>query len=89
MSKVAMIGAGVVGATIAYAAMMRGVTREIVLVDVKAEKARAEAMDLNHGAMFVPPVTISDGTIEDCRGAEVVIVTAGAKCFDSQLRLRI
>ncbi len=87
MSKVAIIGAGAVGTTIAYAAMMRGVAREIVLVDVKAEKAQAEAMDLNHGAMFVPPVTISDGTIEDCRGAEVVIVTTGAKQQPGQSRL--
>ncbi len=87
MSKVAIIGAGAVGTTIAYAAMMRGVVREIVLVDVKAEKAQAEAMDLNHGAMFVSPVTISDGTIEDCRGAEVVIVTAGAKQQPGQSRL--
>jgi L-lactate dehydrogenase len=87
MSKVAIIGAGVVGTTIAYAVMMRGVAREIVLVDTQAEKARAEAMDLNHGAMFVPPVAIADGPIAACAGADVVVITAGAKQRPGQSRL--
>lgn len=87
MSKVAIIGAGVVGTTIAYAVMMRGVAREIVLVDKQADRARAEAMDLNHGAMFVPPIAIADGTIAECAGADVVIITAGAKQKPGQSRL--
>lgn len=87
MSTLAIIGTGAVGTTIAYAAMMRGLARRMVLVDAKAEKARAEAMDLNHGAMFVQPVTIVDGTIEDCAGADIVVVTAGAKQQPGQSRL--
>ena len=87
MSTLAIIGTGAVGTTIAYVAMMRGLARRMVLVDVKAEKARAEAMDLNHGAMFVPATTIVDGTIDDCAGADIVIVTAGAKQQPGQSRL--
>jgi L-lactate dehydrogenase len=87
MSKVAIVGAGVVGATIAYAVMMRGVARELVLVDTRPDKARAEAMDLSHGAVFVPPIVIAEGTIAECAGASVVVITAGAKQHPGQSRL--
>lgn len=87
MSKVAIIGAGAVGTTIAYASVMRGLVQELVLVDAKPEKAHAEMMDLNHGEMFLPPVTITDGTLEDCTGAQVVVITAGAKQQPGQSRL--
>ncbi len=89
MSKVAIIGAGTVGATIAYAVMMKGLARELLLVDRLPEKARAEAMDLNHGAMFVPPVQIAAGTVADCAGADAVVVTAGAKQQPGQSRLEL
>lgn len=87
MSKVAIIGAGSVGTTIAYALMARGLVQELVLVDKQREKAKAEVMDLNHGAMFVPPVVIREGTISDCRGASVAVITAGAKQQPGQSRL--
>ncbi len=87
MSKMAIIGAGSVGATIAYAVMMQGFVREIILVDKKEEKAKAEMMDLNHGSMFVPSVAVYDGTVEDCAGADVVVIAAGAKQQPGQSRL--
>ena len=87
MSKVAIIGAGSVGTTIAYAVMMQGLVQELVLVDKQEEKAKAEVMDLNHGAMFVQPVMITEGTVADCRGSNVVVITAGAKQQPGQSRL--
>ncbi len=89
MSKVAIIGTGSVGATIAYVLLMRGLARELVLIDRLADKARAEAMDLNHGAMFVQPVSVTHGTIDDCAGARVVVITAGAKQQPGQSRLEL
>ena len=65
------------GSTIAYAAMLRGLVHEIVLVDALPRKAEAEAKDLMHGSMFVPSVDVVAGTIEDSRGSAVVVVTAG------------
>lgn len=87
MSKIAIVGSGSVGATIAYAVMMRGLVRHLLLVDKRPDKAKAEAMDLNHGAMFVPPVEITHGDIDECSGARVVVVTAGAKQQSGQSRL--
>lgn len=86
---VAVIGAGAVGATTAYALMMRGIARRIVLNDVMAERAEAEADDLAHGCMYVPSVEVQAGDLDDCAGARVVIVTAGAKQKPGQSRLEL
>ena len=85
--RVAIIGAGSVGSTIAYAGMMRGLASQITLVDVNLAKCEAEVKDLNHGLRFVPSVRIRVGRVADCAGAEMVIVTAGAKQKPGQSRL--
>lgn len=86
-SKVAIIGAGNVGSTFAYSLMMRGAARDIVLIDRKLERAEGECMDLNHGASFVSPVKIHPAGYEGCKGADVVVITAGAKQKPGQTRL--
>lgn len=85
--KIAIIGAGSVGATIAYAAMLRGIASQIVLIDINQAKAEAEARDLEHGRRFVPNVRIHAGDIEQCAGAQIVVITAGAKQHPGQSRL--
>ena len=87
-NKLAIIGAGTVGTTIAYACMMRGVSRHIVLYDVNAAKTRAETLDLNHGLQFVPMATVEGSDdIEICRDAAVIVITAGAKQKVGQSRM--
>src|SRR3954463_13660119 len=78
--KVGIIGAGSVGATIAYAAMIRGVARHISLFDIAKSKVDAEVLDLNHGLLFAPQATV-DGAddVEVLRDCDVVVMTAGAK----------
>mgnify|MGYP000329918543 CR=1 FL=1 len=51
-TKVAIIGAGNVGASIAFAMALQQSASEIVLIDAKTEKAVGEAMDINHGLCF-------------------------------------
>ncbi|CCQ34653.1 L-lactate dehydrogenase 1 protein [Halorhabdus tiamatea SARL4B] len=87
--KVAIIGAGDVGATTAYALMMSGSVSEIVLVDIDHEKAEGEAMDLRHGASFVKPVDIYAGDYEDAHDADVVIIAAGASQKPGETRLEL
>ena len=76
--KVGIIGAGAVGSTTAFALIMRGVARKVVLIDANEKKAEAEAMDLAHAAPFAYANKIKAGTYEDLKGCEIVIVTAGA-----------
>jgi len=87
LSKIAIIGAGFVGSTTAYACMLGGTAQEIVLIDKIKEKSRGEAMDLSHGASFVRPVYIHAGEYEDCHGADIIVITAGASQAPGQSRL--
>lgn len=85
--KIAIIGAGSVGATTAYAIMLRGLADEIVLVDKQVEKARAEALDMRHGLQFAPAAAIRTGDTADAAGSAIIIITAGAKQKPGQSRL--
>lgn len=86
-SKVAIIGAGNVGATFAFSLMRSGLAREIVLIDKDEKRAKGECMDLNHGAAFVPPVRIYPAGYEGCKGADIVVITAGTKQKPGESRL--
>lgn len=85
--KVAIVGCGNVGSTFAFALMISGLAREIVLIDRNEERAKGECMDLNHGASFVHPVNISSAGYEGCEGADIVVLTAGAKQKPGEKRL--
>jgi L-lactate dehydrogenase len=88
MSKLAIIGAGSVGATIAYACLIRGVSNQLVLYDINKTKVDSEVLDLNHGLQFVPAATLEGSDdLEICRDASVVVITAGAKQKPGQTRL--
>ena len=86
-NKIAIIGAGGVGATTAYALMTQGIGSEIVLIDLDKEKAEGEAMDLRHGASFVNPVDIYAGDYSDLADAKLIIITAGAAQKPGETRL--
>ena len=83
-----MVGAGSVGATIAYACLIRGVGKQIALYDVNRAKVEAEVLDLNHGLQFVPMATVEGSDdIALCADADVIIITAGAKQKPGQTRM--
>jgi L-lactate dehydrogenase len=75
--KIGIIGAGKVGAACAYALVMRGTAREIVLVDRTRGRAKAVAIDMRYGAPLSPTVDIRDGDYQDIAGATLVMITAG------------
>jgi L-lactate dehydrogenase len=87
MPKVVIVGAGSVGTTLAYTLQITGVATEIVLIDSNQELAEGQVMDMNHGLPFVPPVHIYAGDYPDCRGADVIIITAGARQKPGETRL--
>jgi L-lactate dehydrogenase len=75
--KIGIIGVGGVGSACAMALMQRGSAREIVLVDKTAARARAVALDMRYGAPVSPTVDVRDGSYEDLKDAELVMITAG------------
>jgi L-lactate dehydrogenase len=75
--KIGVIGAGAVGSACAFAAVMRGGAREIVVVNRDRKRAKGLATDLRYGAALSPRVEIRDGDYADLDGAALVMVTAG------------
>ena len=86
-SKVVVVGAGKVGASVAYTIMMNNLTSEIVLVDVDRGRARGEALDISHGIAYFKQLTIRDGDFEDCADADVIVITAGIPRQQGQTRI--
>jgi L-lactate dehydrogenase len=89
MSRVAVIGAGHVGATAAYALMLRGLFREIVLIDSDAALAGAEAADLSDANALAHPTRIWAGSYEDAATAQIAVLTAGAATHGDESRLSV
>lgn len=77
MSKISVIGAGSVGATIANDLMIQGIASEIVLIDINEKKAKGEALDVYQGAPFNSPAIVRPGEYPDAEGSDIVIITCG------------
>ena len=77
MSKISVIGAGNVGATIANDLMMQGIASEIILVDINKKKAVGEALDVYQGAPFYSPAIVRPGDYPDAAGSDIVVITCG------------
>ena len=86
-NKVVIIGAGYVGSTTAYTLMQSGLVSELALLDLDVKKAEGEVMDLNHGLSFTKPMTIKVGTYDDCKDADLIIMTAGPSIQPGGTRL--
>ena len=85
--KIGIVGSGFVGATAAYALLMQGIGREIVLVDMNEKKAEAEANDLFHAVPFSNPLQIRKGDYQDLRESRLVILSAGVSQKPGESRL--
>jgi L-lactate dehydrogenase len=77
-TRIVVIGIGAVGSTTAYTLLLRERMDELVLIDVNKQKAIGDALDMNHGLPFVGLAKVWAGTYEDCRTADIIIITAGA-----------
>src|SRR5512136_1661560 len=85
--RVAVVGAGNVGATFAHTLLLSGLASEIVLIDANRRKAEGEAMDLNHAMPLTQPARIWVADYNDCAGAVVTVITAGAAQKPGENRL--
>ena len=87
--KVGIVGVGQVGATTAYALVMRGIGRRVVLVDRNKARAQAEAHDILHAVPFAHPLQVSAGDYQELKGSRVVIVTAGVAQKSGETRMQL
>ena len=89
-SKLTVVGAGSVGSSVAYAALIRRSARHVALYDIAKEKVEAEVLDLAHGTQFTGTSDIIGGSdVSVAEGSHVVVITAGAKQNPGQTRIEL
>ena len=88
-SKITIIGAGSVGATIAYTLSQRSIASEIVLIDINKDKAEGEVMDIEQGTSFREPISIVAGDYPDAVDSDIVIITSGIARKPGQTRIEL
>ncbi|HCA05048.1 MAG TPA: L-lactate dehydrogenase [Ruminococcaceae bacterium] len=88
--KVVLVGTGMVGMSFAYAALNQSICDELVLIDLNIERAKGEAMDLNHGLSFSnSSMKIYAGNYNDCADADIVVICAGVNQKPGESRLQL
>lgn len=88
--KVVLLGTGFVGMSMAYSMLNRGGVNELILIDIDKDKTIGEEMDLSHGLAFAPQkMVIKAGDYDECKDAQVVVITAGIAQKPGQTRLEL
>lgn len=87
--KVSVVGAGMVGASAAFAMVMRGAASEVVLVDRNPALAEAQAQDILHATPFAYPARVLAGDWADIAGSGVVVLAAGVSQKPGETRLEL
>ena len=85
--KISVIGCGKVGSTVAYTALLKSLTDDIVLVDASCDKAKGEALDVLQCRAFAPQARVRQGEMSDTAGSDIVVVTAGIPRKADELRV--
>ena len=86
--KIVLVGTGFVGMSMAYSLLNQGGINELVLIDVLKDNAEGEAMDLAHGMPCAPnDMIIKAGDYDECKDANIVVITAGLSQKPGQTRL--
>lgn len=88
--KVSIIGCGAVGTAAAFAILLKGIAREIALIDINEKRVLGEALDLKHGSVFFETCSIKSGSkYELCKDSDVVVISAGAAQKPGESRLSL
>ncbi len=87
--KIGIIGAGNVGSATAFALVLRGIAREVILIDTNKEKAIAEALDISHATTFAYASVVRAGDYSDLTCADIVIISAGANQHPGESRIAL
>ncbi|MBU1018149.1 L-lactate dehydrogenase [Patescibacteria group bacterium] len=86
-TRIAVVGTGMVGSSFAYAAMIKGLAAELVLIDVSEEREEGEVMDLAHGLIGTETGNVRGGHLRDCGDVDIIVITAGVAQKPGETRL--
>ncbi|CAG8608345.1 16940_t:CDS:2 [Dentiscutata heterogama] len=87
-SRVSIIGAGSVGASIAFALHLQKISSEILLVDINPEAVEGQVLDLSD-ANFTSSTQVRSGTFQEAGQCDIVVITAGAKQKSGETRVEL
>ena len=88
-NKIILVGDGAVGSSFAFACTILGVGRELGIIDLNADKAEGDAMDLSDALAFTASKDIYKASYEDCHDADIVVITAGIPQKPGETRLQL
>ena len=81
--KIAIIGTGHVGSSIAFAMVLKGLCSHLVLAGRNMTKGQGDALDLQHTLAFCErPIIIEASTIEKVQDCDIIVITASIKTQD-------
>jgi L-lactate dehydrogenase len=86
-TRIAVIGAGMVGSSFAYAAMIKGLASELIMIDVDEMREAGEVMDLTHALIGTETGSVRGGNFKDCGNVDVIVITAGVAQKPGETRL--
>jgi L-lactate dehydrogenase len=86
-SKIAIIGAGTVGSTIAYTLLLKTITAEVILIDIDKTRCHGEILDLSDAMFFNATSIVRAGIPQDAAQADIIIITAGKPQKPGESRL--
>lgn len=85
--RVVVVGTGMVGSSAAYAMVLQEVAKEVLLIDIAEDLAKANVLDMHDAANFTNGVEVKYATYSDLMDGDIIVVTAGAAQKDGQTRL--
>ena len=86
-NKVTIIGAGMVGSTIAHSLVMKEIAEEIAIIDINEKLVESQVMDLQHAVPYVGQAHVHTGTYDDCTDSTAVVITCGVAQKEGESRL--
>jgi L-lactate dehydrogenase len=86
-TRIAVIGAGMVGSSFAYAAMIKGLASELIMIDVDKNRQEGEVMDLRHALIGAQTGNVKGGDLKDCQNVDIIVITAGVAQKPGETRL--
>jgi L-lactate dehydrogenase len=88
-TRIAVVGTGMVGSSFAYAALIKGLAAEIIMVDANEAREEGEVMDLSHALIGTSTGNVAGGDFKDCNNVDVIVITAGMAQKPGETRLEL
>jgi len=87
--KIAIIGDGAVGSSIAFALTLSDLVSEIVIIDINKAKVEGDVLDLNHSMSLTHPKKIIAGEYKDIENAKVIVLACGVGQREGETRIQL